>query len=162
MLFIKLDSIFKYIKVCLYVESIKNFVLSIFDVYSFNWSSLWAVIMGLCGFLFGGADSLLIALVIFMIIDYLTGLFYGIYSKTLSSKIGLLGFLKKFCIFLVVAVAHTLDLYILNDSELLRNATIGFYIANDGISILENVAKLGIPLPKKLKDVLIQLKDNQK
>ena len=96
-----------------------------------------------------------------MIIDYLTGLIYGIYSKTVSSKRGLLGFLKKFCILLIVAVAHTLDLYILNDSEILRNATIGFYIANDGISILENMAKLGIPLPQKLKDVLIQLKDNQ-
>ena len=141
------------------MTNIKDFILSIFDVYSFNWSSFWAVILSICGFLFGGADGLLIALVIFMIIDYLTGLLYGIYSKTLSSKIGLLGFLKKFCIFLVVAVAHTLDLYILKDSELLRNATIGFYIANDGISILENMSKLDIPLPKKIKDVLIQLKN---
>lgn len=161
MLFISLDSILKYIKGVLILEDIKNFILSIFDVYSFNWSSMWAVVLSICGFLFGGADGLLIALVIFMVIDYLTGLLYGICSKTLSSKKGLLGFLKKFCIFLVVAVAHTLDLYILNDSEILRNATIGFYIANDGISILENVAKLGIPLPQKLKDVLIQLKDNQ-
>lgn len=145
----------------LFLENIKSFILSIFDVYSLNWSGIWAIIISICGFLFGGADGLLIALVIFMIIDYLTGLIYGIYSKTVSSKRGLLGFLKKFCIFLIVAVAHTLDLYILNDSEILRNATIGFYIANDGISILENMAKLGIPLPQKLKDVLIQLKDNQ-
>lgn len=146
----------------LILENIKNFIFSIFDVYSFNWSSMWALILSVCGFLFGGADGLLIALVIFMVIDYITGLIYGIYSKTVSSKRGLLGFLKKFCIFLIVAVAHTLDLYILNDNEILRNATIGFYIANDGISILENMAKLNIPLPQRLKDVLIQLKDNQK
>ena len=145
----------------LFLENIKSFILSIFEAYSLKWSGIWAIIISICGFLFGGADGLLIALVIFMIIDYLTGLIYGIYSKTVSSKRGLLGFLKKFCIFLIVAVAHTLDLYILNDSEILRNATIGFYIANDGISILENMAKLGIPLPQKLKDVLIQLKDNQ-
>lgn len=142
------------------MEEVKNFILSIFDVYSFNWSSIWAVIISICGFFFGGADGLFIALVIFMAIDYITGLMYGIYSKTVSSKKGLLGFLKKFCIFLVVAVAHTLD-FILNDAEILRNATVGFYIANDGISILENVAKIGIPLPQKLKDILVQLKDNQ-
>lgn len=143
------------------MTNIRDFISSIFDVYSLNWSSFWAVVMSICGFLFGGADGLLTALVIFMVIDYITGLFYGVYSKTLSSKKGLIGFLKKFCIFLIVAIAHTLDLYILNDSELLRNATIGFYIANDGISILENMAKLDIPLPKKLKDALIQLKNTQ-
>ena len=120
--------------------------------------SIAAILAGLCSFMLGGMDGLLYALVSFMILDYITGCLVAIVKKELSSKIGFKGIAKKVLIMALVAVGHILDTHILGGSAFCRSAVIGFYIANEGISILENAGELGIPLPKKLIAVLKQLK----
>lgn len=110
---------------------------------------------GVC-FLFGTPDNLFSVLVCFIVIDYITGICAGIYTKTLSSHKGAKGIMKKMVILSVVALSHMADL--ITGTEILRNAAIGFYIANEGLSILENAARTGVKLPKKLIDVLEQLK----
>lgn len=105
----------------------------------------------------GGADMLLQVLFGFMAVDYITGVFCAIKSKTLSSECGYNGFLKKVGILLFVYIAIQLD--ILTGQTIARSVTILFYISNEGISILENAAKLGIPYPNKIKEILAQLKE---
>lgn len=113
---------------------------------------------GLCSFMWGGMDGLLYALVSFMVLDYITGCLAAVVKKELSSKIGFKGIAKKVLVMALVAVGHILDTHILGGGAFCRSAVIGFYIANEGISILENAGELGIPLPKKLIAVLKQLK----
>lgn len=114
---------------------------------------------GLCSFMWGGMDGLLYALISFMILDYITGCLVAITQKELSSKIGFKGIAKKVIIMALVAVGHILDTHILGGGvAFCRNTVIGFYLANEGISILENAGELGIPLPKKLIAVLKQLR----
>lgn len=117
-----------------------------------------AILAGIASFLWGGMDGLLYALISFMILDYITGCLVAIVKKELSSKIGFKGIAKKVLIMALVAVGHILDTHILGGGAFCRSAVIGFYIANEGISILENAGELGIPLPKKLIAVLKQLK----
>lgn len=119
-----------------------------------------AVLSGVCGFLWGQLDGLLYALVAFMIIDYVSGVIVAVFRRELSSEVGFKGIAKKVLIMGLVAVGHILDTHILGGGAVCRSAVIGFYIANEGISILENSAKLGLPLPKKLITVLKQLKDD--
>ena len=119
-----------------------------------------AVLSGVCGFLWGKLDGLLYALVAFMIIDYVSGVIVAVFRRELSSEVGFKGIAKKVLIMGLVAVGHILDTHILGGEAVCRSAVIGFYIANEGISILENSAKLGLPLPKKLIAVLKQLKDD--
>ena len=119
-----------------------------------------AVLSGICGFLWGQFDGLLYALVAFMIIDYVSGVIVAVFRRELSSEVGFKGIAKKVLIMGLVAVGHILDTHILGGGAVCRSAVIGFYIANEGISILENSAKLGLPLPKKLISVLKQLKDD--
>ena len=119
-----------------------------------------AVLSGVCGFLWGQLDGLLYALVAFMIIDYVSGVIVAVFRRELSSEAGFKGIAKKVLIMGLVAVGHILDTHILGGGAVCRSAVIGFYIANEGISILENSAKLGLPLPKKLIAVLKQLKDD--
>jgi toxin secretion/phage lysis holin len=119
-----------------------------------------AVLSGVCGFLWGQLDGLLYALVAFMIIDYVSGVIVAVFRRELSSEVGFKGIAKKVLIMGLVAVGHILDTHILGGGAVCRSAVIGFYIANEGISILENSAKLGLPLPKKLIAVLKQLKDD--
>lgn len=119
-----------------------------------------AVPSGVCGFLWGQLDGLLYALVAFMIIDYVSGVIVAVFRRELSSEVGFKGIAKKVLIMGLVAVGHILDTHILGGEAVCRSAVIGFYIANEGISILENSAKLGLPLPKKLIAVLKQLKDD--
>ena len=115
------------------------------------------------GFLYGKADGLIYALLAFIILDYVTGLAVACINKNLSSEVGFKGIAKKVVILLLVAVGNILDIYILGGGVVCRSTVIGFYLANEGISILENAGKLGIPLPKKLISVLKQLKnDNNK
>lgn len=105
------------------------------------------------GYLLGGFDTMLISLLVFMIIDYITGIIKAIIDKKLSSKIGYIGICKKFLILLVIVVSTILDRITgLNNS--IRYLVIGFYLANEGISILENVVEIGIPVPEKIKDIL--------
>ena len=109
--------------------------------------------------LFGGWDSMMQALVIICAIDYTTGLLAAIYNGKLSSKIGYKGIIKKICMFAIVAVACILDDPM--KTELLREVTILFYISNEAISILENVGKTGVKYPKKLKNILKELRDKE-
>lgn len=120
--------------------------------------SIAAFFAGMASFLFGGMDGLLYALIAFMILDYITGILVAIAQKELSSEIGFKGIAKKVLILALVAVGHLLDAHVLGGGAFCRSAVIGFYIANEGISILENAGELGLPLPKKLIAVLKQLK----
>ena len=100
-----------------------------------------------------------------MVVDYITGVLRAIVEKKLSSQIGAQGIAKKVALFLVVGIGHLIDTYLINSTGApLRTAVIFFYIANEGISLLENATAIGLPVPDKLKDVLAQLhgKDEQK
>ncbi len=119
-----------------------------------------AIGAAVCGFLFGRMDGLMYALIAFMALDYLTGVLVAAARKELSSKVGFKGIAKKVIILALVAVGHILDTHVLGGGAVCRSAVSGFYIANEGISILENAAELGLPLPKKLIDVLKQLRDD--
>lgn len=108
----------------------------------------------------GGFDGLLEALIAFMVADYVTGVFCAIVEKKLSSSVGAKGIFQKCLILLLVGVAHAVDEHLLEgDGQLLRTAVIFFYLSNEGISILENSARLGLPIPDKLKDFLNQLRN---
>ena len=130
------------------VKDILNFIKLIFTA-----------IGGYLGYVLGGHDSFLYALIAFVVIDYLTGVMLAIIKKEVSSEIGFKGIFKKVMIFLMVAIGHTVDAYLIKNGGAIRTAVIFFYISNEGISILENSANIGLPIPEKLKDVLIQLKD---
>lgn len=110
--------------------------------------------------IFGGFDLALQSLLIIILIDYITGVLSAIYNKKLSSKIGLKGILKKFCYLLIVALAVVLD-NLLQLNSIVRNGVIYFLIANDGISVIENVGNMGIKLPKKLTQYFEQLKNEE-
>lgn len=119
-----------------------------------------AAVCGLAGFLWGEMDGLLIALITFICLDYVTGLIVGAVQRRLNSQIGFAGLLKKAVIFVIVAVAHVVDTQILGGTaSVFRSAACGLYIANEGLSILENCGKLGLPIPAKLRNVLEQLRD---
>lgn len=120
-----------------------------------------AAVCGVCGFLWGQADGFLYALMAFMCIDYISGVIAACVCHELSSKVGFRGLAKKCMILMLVVVGHLLDAHVLGGGSVCRSAVIGFYIANEGISILENCGAIGIPLPKKLLDVLKQLKDKE-
>ena len=117
---------------------------------------------GYLGYVLGSYDSFLYALVAFIVIDYLTGVMLAIINRELSSSIGFRGIFKKVMTFLMVAIGHTIDAYLIKNGGAIRTAVIFFYISNEGISILENSAKLGLPIPDKLRDILVQLKDGDK
>ena len=108
------------------------------------------------GFL-GNMDGILYALVIFVILDYVTGVLYAVEEKKLSSAVGYEGIARKVTIFILVGIANILDSYILGQSGVLRAVVIFFYLSNEGISILENATELGLPVPEKLKNILNQL-----
>lgn len=118
---------------------------------------VFATIGGYVGWFLGGVDGLLIALVAFASIDYITGIMCAIVDKKLSSAVGFRGICKKILIFALVGVAHVLDVNIIGSGSILRTAIIFFYLSNEGVSILENAAHIGLPIPQKLKDVLEQL-----
>lgn len=109
-------------------------------------------------YLLGGWDIALQSLIIIVIIDYLTGIASAIYNKELSSKIGFLGIIKKFSYFLIVALAVVID-NLTGETGVVRTLVIYFFVANDGISIIENMAEMNVKLPQRLIDVLEQLKN---
>ena len=123
---------------------------------------LIAAIGLMLGRFLGGMDGLLYALIAFVIVDYITGVLVAIYKKKLSSAVGFKGIAKKLVIFMLVAVAHVLDANVMNMGSAMRTAVIFFYLSNEGISILENVTKMGLPVPQKLKDVMAQIQDIRK
>lgn len=119
-----------------------------------------AVLGGIAGFLWGDLDGLLIALITFICLDYITGIIVGAAQHRLNSQISFTGLLRKALILIIVAVAHIIDTQILGGTaSVFRSAACGLYIANEGLSILENAGKLGLPMPAKLKNALEQLRD---
>lgn len=114
----------------------------------------------LLNMMYGELDGLLTALLCFVILDYITGVICAIVDHRLSSQIGFKGICKKVLIFIMVGIGHLLDTYVLgSDGSMIRTAVIVFYLANEGLSIVENAGHVGLPIPKKLKLVLEQLHD---
>ena len=111
-----------------------------------------AAIGGYLGYFVGGVDGLMTALLIFMVLDYITGLMCAIADKQLSSAVGF-----KVLILMLVGVAHIVDLHVVGTGDALRSAVVCFYLSNESVSMLENAAHLGLPIPEKLKSVLAQL-----
>ena len=120
---------------------------------------IFTAVGGWLGYFLGGCDGLLIALVVFAVTDYITGVMCAIADKKLSSEIGFKGLCRKVIIFMLVGIAHVLDVNVIATGSVLRTAVIFFYLSNEGVSLLENAAHLGLPVPEKLKDVLEQLHD---
>ena len=110
------------------------------------------------GWFLGGFDGLLYALVAFVVLDYITGLMVAVLEKKLSSSIGFKGIFKKVLIFIFIGIGHIIDFYILQNGSAVRTAVIFFYLSNEGLSIVENAAKIGLPVPESLKKVFIELK----
>jgi len=146
--------------------------MGVFYIYKFyeseekNMRDIWtflqmafAAIGGWLGWFLGGYDGFLYALIAFVVIDYLLGVMCAILEKHLSSDVGAQGIFKKVVIFSLVGVAHIIDQNIIGDGSAIRTAVIFFYLSNEGISIIENATRLGLPIPEKLKDILEQLKD---
>lgn len=113
-----------------------------------------------CGFLWGELNGMLIALIVFIVFDYISGLMSAAKNKCLSSSVGFKGILKKVGILIAVAVAHILDVYVLKIDGVLMTMTELFMIANEGLSILENLGEVGVRFPAALKNALEKLRDN--
>lgn len=118
---------------------------------------IFTAIGGWLGWFLGGCDGLLYALIAFVAIDYITGVMCAVIDHRLSSEVGFKGIFKKVLIFLLVGVANILDVQVIGTGCVLRTAVIFFYISNEGVSLLENAAYLGLPVPEKIKTVLEQL-----
>ena len=126
------------------------------------WNTIQLIFTGIGGWLgyfLGGCDGLLYALLAFVVIDYLTGIMCAINDHTLSSEVGFRGICRKVLIFLLVGIANILDVNVIGTGSVLRTAVIFFYISNEGVSLMENAAHLGLPVPEKIKVVLEQLHD---
>ena len=121
---------------------------------------LWSASIGaVLGNFIGGNDGLLYALIVFVVVDYITGVMCAVVEKNLASSIGFRGIFQKVMIFLLVGIANVLDTKILGAGAMLRSAVIFFYVANEGISIMENAGRMGLPVPEKMKGVFRQLHD---
>ena len=122
---------------------------------------IFAAVGGWLGYFLGGFDGLLYALLAFVVLDYITGVMCAIADRTLSSNVGFKGICRKVLIFLLVGVANILDVHVIGTGSVLRTAVIFFYISNEGVSLTENAAHLGLPVPEKLKAVLEQLHNRE-
>ena len=120
---------------------------------------MFAAVGGWLGYFLGGCDGLLYALIAFAVIDYITGVMCAVNDRKLSSAVGFRGICRKVLIFLLVGIANILDIHVVGTGSVLRTAVIFFYISNEGVSLLENASKLGLPVPEKIKEVLEQLHD---
>lgn len=127
-----------------------------------NWVQMaLSAIGGFLGYFLGGMDGFLYALIAFVVIDYITGLMVAAIQKKVSSEVGFKGICKKMLIFILVGVANIVDKQIIGNGSAIRTAVIFFYISNEGVSLTENAAHLGLPIPEKLKAVLEQLHDRE-
>ena len=120
---------------------------------------VFTAVGGWLGYFLGGNDGLLIALVVFAVADYITGVMCAVSDKKLNSQVGFKGICRKVLIFALVGIGHILDLYVIGSGSVMRTAILFFYISNEGVSLVENAVHLGLPVPQKLKDVLEQLHD---
>lgn len=126
------------------------------------WNSIQVVITAIGGWLgwfLGGCDGLILALLVFAVLDYITGIMCAINDHKLSSAVGFKGICRKVLIFALVGIGHVLDTQVIGTGSILRTAIIFFYLSNEGVSLIENAAHLGLPVPEKLKGVLEQLHD---
>ncbi len=120
---------------------------------------IFTAVGGWLGYFLGGCDGLLYTLLAFVVLDYVTGVMCAVANHKLSSAIGFRGIFRKILIFALVGVGHLLDVHVLGAVGVLRTAVIFFYLSNEGVSLVENAAHLGLPVPEKLKAVLEQLHD---
>ena len=130
----------------------------------FSIDLIWAKIQiaitaigGWLGYFLGGLDGLMIALIVLMTLDYVSGVMCAIIDRKLSSEVGFKGIFKKVLILMLVGIANVIDVHVVGTGSALRGATVCFYLSNEGLSILENTVHLGLPVPDKLKEVLSQL-----
>ena len=126
------------------------------------WNMIQLVFAGLGGWLgwfLGGCDGLIYALLVFVVVDYVTGVLCAISDRALSSEVSFRGLCRKVLIFMLVAIGHILDVYVIGNGSVLRTAVIFFYMSSEGISLLENAGHLGLPIPDQLRLVLEQLHD---
>lgn len=123
--------------------------------------AITAFIGGVLGWFLGGFDTLIYALIAFVSIDYITGVWLAVLEKKVSSNIGFKGISKKMMIFVLVAFGNIIDQYVIGNGSALRSMLIMFYLSNEGISILENAGRMGLPLPQKLKEVMQKLNNTK-
>ena len=135
----------------------------------FHIDLIWAKIQiaitaigGWLGYFVGGMDGMLIALIVLMSLDYISGVMCAIADRKLSSAIGFKGICKKVLILMLVGVANVVDVHVIGSGNALRGAVVCFYLSNEGLSLLENAAHIGLPVPDKLKDALSQLHNRNK
>ena len=121
--------------------------------------SIAGAVGAVLGFMYGEVTGLFWALIAFMALDYITGVVVAIIEKRLSSEVGFRGLAKKFLILVFVAVGHIADTYILGGTPAAMSAVMLFYMANEGISIIEKAAALGLPVPKKLTSIMEQIRN---
>lgn len=124
--------------------------------------AIFTAIGGYIGWFLGGFDGFMYALITFVVIDYVTGLMVAVLEKKLSSEVGFRGIFKKVLIFVFVGIGNIIDVHLIKNGSAIRTAVIFFYVSNEGISIIENSAKIGLPIPQKLKDILEQLNKEEK
>ena len=120
------------------------------------------IMAGICtvlSFLFGDMEGLMVALIALIILDYISGVIAAAVEKRLSSEVGAKGIAKKIFMLLIVALANIVDINVVGDGHVLKTVTVVFYICNECISLIENAGRIGVPVPKKLLDVLEQLRD---
>ncbi|KMT47144.1 toxin secretion/phage lysis holin [Gardnerella vaginalis] len=126
------------------------------------WNTLqlaFTVVGGWLGYFLGGCDGLILALLLFVVTDYITGVMCAAIDKKLSSSVGFKGIFRKVLIFMLVGIANIIDFQVIKQGSVIRTAVIFFYLSNEGLSLIENAAHLGLPVPEKLKNVLEQLHD---
>ena len=119
--------------------------------------SIFTALGGFIGWYICGMDGLLYTLLTFMTVDYVTGVMCAILERKLSSQVGYRGLFKKALILIMVGTGHAIDSHVIGAGGVFRTAVICFYISNEGLSFLENAARIGLPIPDKLTDILIQL-----
>ena len=118
---------------------------------------VFTAVGGWLGYFLGGCDGLLIALIVFVVADYITGIMCAVTDRKLNSEVGFKGICRKVIIFMLVTIAHVIDVTVIATGSVLRTAVTFFYLANEGLSVTENAAHLGLPIPETLKEVLEQL-----
>lgn len=120
---------------------------------------IMAAVCTLISFLFGDIEGMMVALIALIVLDYISGVIAAAVEKRLSSEVGAKGIAKKIFMLLIVALANIVDINVIGDGHVLKTVTVVFYICNECISLIENAGRIGVPVPKKLLDVLEQLRD---
>lgn len=123
---------------------------------------IMAAVCTLISFLFGDIEGMMVALIALIVLDYVSGVIAAAVEKRLSSEVGAKGIAKKIFMLLIVALANIVDINVIGDGHVLKTVTVVFYICNECISLIENAGRIGVPVPKKLLDVLEQLRDRDK